>query len=71
MNAAAFRLAQFLFQRGQIVERNLAPAGDQFAESLAEELIAVDRQRARRQAVEGMVADRRCPGGRWRSGRIS
>ncbi len=48
---------EFLFQGRQIVESNPAAAGHQIAESLAEELIAVHRQRAQRQAVKRVLAE--------------
>ena len=43
-------------QRGEIVERHLDAAGHQRAEALAEDLIAVERQRAISEPVIGMVA---------------
>ena len=71
MKAAICFRGQSPFERGEIVERHFHAAGHQRTEALAEDLIAVERERAIGQPVIGMARSRRCRRGRWRRGRIS
>src|SRR5438034_1102401 len=47
---------QRALERGEIVERDLAAAGQERPEALAEDLFAVQRQRSHREAMEAVIA---------------
>ena len=64
MKAATSPPASARLERRQIVPGDAHGVGEQRPEAVAEDGVAVERQRAHRQAVEGMVAvDQLCPAG--------
>ena len=68
MKAATSPRGELASQRVEVAERDAVAAGQQRPEPVAELLVAVQRERAERQAVEGVagVEDPRAPGRRAR-----